>query len=279
MKIISVVFEFDNHGKYEKMSKVLEHSIKKNCPSVDFELIKINPPKVKSSKRMYEANTVKLELWLEKLKQTKDDVIFMDCDMMVLGDLQEAFDYKSEWDVSYTFRDNKKYTALPMNAGIMFVRNNKRSVAFIEKWAEVNALMYKDIIENNGRTLHAKWRNIYAGMNQAAWGYLVEECEFDAKLRAIPCAKWNACGESWERVDDETKVVHIKSGLRTAVLSRMPLNYIIKNVRKCTKIWRDFAREIGIDVPDEMDDGIDIESLPNKNMRGGRRVRDRFRRR
>jgi len=248
MKLISVTFDYDGSKRYEKLAKVLAHSAEKNCPGASFELISIPAPKVKSTKRAFESNTVKLDLWLQKLRETTEDVVFMDCDMIILRDLQHVFDEDKSFDIGYTIRDGKFSTRMPMNGGIVFVRNTPAAIDFIEKWNEANKLMYKDIIENRGTKLHAYWRQRFAGMNQAAFGYLTTGgvIKYEAKLKKLLCSEYNSCIEHWPTVGPHTHVLHIKGNLRSAVMCSTPTQVFAADIRECVRLWRELASEIAL---------------------------------
>lgn len=251
MKIVTVAFDYDSAGRYGRLAQVLEQSVKENCPSAEFELISIPAPKVLSHKRCYESNTVKLEVWLKKLKEYQGDMVFLDCDMMVLGDLSPIF-AEPNFDVAYTIRDGRYSNKLPMNGGAVFVRYTPAGVDFIEKWNKVNADMYADILKTGGRNGHIYYRQRFAGMNQAAFGYLTTsgKVKFNARLKQLPCSIWNACIEHWRGVNASTKIVHVKGGLRSAVLGLTPTNLIPVDSRLCVSLWRGFAEKIGIRTGD-----------------------------
>jgi len=225
----------------------LEHSIKKHCPNVTIKMIKLQTPKVHTYKRCFESNTVKIDKWLEVLKGTKEDVIFMDADMMVLRDVTDLFNDKNH-DVFYSKRDRKH---LPMNGGFVGIRNNEAGIDFLEKWVKANRILYEDIVKNHGKTLHSKWRSRYGGMNQAAFGYMLSEMKLKARLKPIPCYEWNACVEHWAKINASTRVVHIKGGLRRAVMSNRPAAVMLPKMRKAVEIWRQYAADIGLKTPDE----------------------------
>jgi len=236
LRIVAVVFDYPSRGKkYTMLSKVYEYSIKKNCPKAKLDLIKLPPPNLKSGEnKSFPSNTVKLDYWYRTLCDSDDkEVIFMDCDMVVLGDLSPAFAY--DFDIGYTKRTKCR---MPYNGGVVFVKNTQAARDFILLWKEINDRMYNDY------RFHKPWRNKYAGMNQAAFGYILEKEKFDAKLRSFPCSVWNSCVEDWQRIDiNKTKVVHIKGGLRRAAFNKKPAG---PKYRRAYGIWKNLAIEAGV---------------------------------
>lgn len=227
-------FDYRGVNKYSVLSKVFEHSVKKYCPDAELELLKVKPPELKrkARSRSFASNTLKLGLWLDILKKTDDNVIFMDCDMIVLKDISEAFNYK--FDIGYTVRTR---SPIPFNGGVVFVKNTPNAIKFIELWKEINRQMYEDY------TFHMPYRTKYAGMNQASFGYLLEKKKYDAKVKKFNCDIWNACDDNWRDISKDTKVIHIKGGLRRTVLSPRPIN---SRYERAVIVWQNLAIEAGV---------------------------------
>jgi hypothetical protein len=183
-------------------------------PNVKFIEKKIQPP-VNRSKRdlnfMY--NGVKLRLWVEFLEKTKENVIFADCDMMALQSAEHAFDIP--FDVAYTART--KIKRIPMNGGIMMARPTKAAKSFFREMLEVNDRMFKDL------RFHHIWRCKYAGMNQAAFGYTLNEGKSKAKLHEYKTIEWNAVDCDWQYINEKTVFLHTKSKLRKIVLGEIKM--------------------------------------------------------
>jgi lipopolysaccharide biosynthesis glycosyltransferase len=235
LKIVSIQFDYNGLRKYEKLAEVFEYSVKKNCPEADLELLKVKPPELKKKIRSksFASNTLKLKLWLKVLKNTDDDVVFMDCDMIVLKDISDVF--KNRFDIGYTKRTGSR---IPYNGGVMFVKNTPEAIKFVELWKEINDKMYNDY------SFHHTWRNKYAGMNQAAFGYIMETGGYKAKLKSFSCDIWNSCVENWPKINDETRIVHIKGALRRSVLMNSSINSV--RYRRAVIIWRNMAIDAGI---------------------------------
>ena len=230
MKIVAVEFNYAGETKYSILSQVLKKSIEKNCPSAEFTLIQIAPPeRIIREKRCFDSNTIKIEKWLEFLETANDDVIFLDCDMIVLQDLKIAFD--EDFDIGLTKRKFK----VPYNGGAVFIRNNERAKDFIRTWRDINNKMF------NEPSFHLPWRVKYAGMNQAALGYVLEKSKLPAKIKDFPAYLWNCCQEDWKKVNNDTKIIHIKSELRRVVMSGELYKY-----KEAASRWYSLARECGI---------------------------------
>lgn len=213
MTFFTVAFDYENTSYMELLS-VLEKSVEINCPGAKFVALKKDPPPEEPEGRkqnlLFYENTDKLADWLEFVENSSDpDIILIDCDMMVLQDVSEVFE--EEFDVGFTRRANHK--RIPFNGGVFFVRQNQDSVAFFQKFKQINDKMYED------RIFHQAWRDRYAGMNQAAFGWMWENYLEKICLLELPCEIYNVCS-GWNVLSDEYKIIHIKSQLRQACLSK-----------------------------------------------------------
>ena len=222
-KIVSVWFDHSG-DQYKRLMDVFAYSIKKNT-NYDLEIINIEPPEV-TRDRALDNNSVKLYAWVDWLKNTDfQNVVFMDCDMLVLKPFNEVFE--KEFDVCYTYREK-----LPFNGGVVFARNNKYTQDFFSKWAKVNDKMMKN------PSFHKPWRSVYAGINQSAFGYLLEN-KPNCHIEAVPCSIYNAVDENWRDIDKDCKVIHYKSELRRAVVGSRYAPWI----QNLVDLWNQYERE------------------------------------
>lgn len=232
LKVVTVTFDFSGSTVYQELHDVFIYSIEKHNPKVEWISNSLLEPPLNGQIKGFITNTVKLMKWVDELESCNegDHVILMDCDMLVLGDLEEAFE--ADFDVAYTYRTQCKF---PVNGGVIFVKVNKRSIKFFKKFLEVNNHM---LLENRG--LHQKYRDKYAGMNQAAFGYMLEHHLDIAKLEGLPCSKWNVCDHYTEALADDARVLHIKGKLRKNIFAPQIEN---NDLEQPTLIWQKYRRE------------------------------------
>ena len=291
MKIISVQFDYPGSSRYDKLSRVLEYSVKKNCPGADFKLIRIDAPTSWRTKKCFASNTVKLQRWVEEMEATDDDIIFLDCDMIVLRDLHDAF--KMDFDVALTINGTG---SIPYNGGAVFCHNTPAARDFIRLWNECNIELY----DNTQK--HLKWRTKYAGMNQAALGYMLETnavkvTDITSKhrkikayksvvnIRRLPCSIWNVCKNDWRNINDKMYILHVKSALRTAVLDPRASIYYWRAFPKAIKAWRQMAAEAGVitlkegELNYEISEQIPASGLYRKSRKRNKRTHSGGRRR
>ncbi len=234
-KIILVQFDYtERRGKYARLLDVCCASIKRNVPDAEIIVRSMAAPTQINRKKCFASNTLKIGVWIEEMNKCNegDNIIFSDCDMMYL---KSPFDvFSQDFDLAYTMRPRK---TPPVNGGIVFIKNNERARALMELWRKINDKMYHD------EKFHTRYRTKYAGMNQAAFGWILENPkEHNAKMIGVPCEIYNSCNETWHRINDNTRIVHIKGELRESCISgkvRMP------STTMATRIWNSYLADCG----------------------------------
>ena len=235
MDIVTVVFDAKGSDDYERLYTVFQRSVKKHNPHANLIEKRIPRLNVQNNNNMdyvYLSNTLKLREWYSHMQSTTSETVFMDCDMLVRGDLSSAFD--EEFDIGYTTRTGgvPPYT---INGGVVFVRPTEAAALFFKNWLELNERMFRE------RKFHKKWERRYAGINQPSFGYLLENPLPGVSLRPFPCAQWNACHEDYENIDEDTKAIHCKGLLRNEILAKTKRNtYYYNNI---VREWRSYLSE------------------------------------
>lgn len=232
MTILTVQFRRDNSRSYEWLLETFARSVEENMPEATFEVLRIEPPEPDGRGQWgFLANTRKLWVWADYVSRCDDELILADCDMLMNANAEEAFDVP--FDIAYTKRsDNGRF---PNNNGIIMVRPTEAAREFMQMWAEVNQKMYDE------PEFHRVWKKKYPGMNQSAFGYMLEEANHQAQLHVYETRKWNAVSTDWAYVDDETVFIHYKGPLRNIVLSgRFPCGAYVDAALR----WHEFASEM-----------------------------------
>ena len=139
MKIVTTQFDGPVSTDYKKLLTVFKKSVEQYMPGVDFIELLLDAPEKRADKKYgFISNSAKLESWVEFLRTCEDDVIFTDCDMLMLKSAQGAFD--SEFDIAYTKRYRSSH--IPINGGVVMVRPNERSIDFFEKYRSNRGSIY-----------------------------------------------------------------------------------------------------------------------------------------
>jgi hypothetical protein len=229
VRIVTCHFEYGNSEAYNKLSKVFEFSVKKNIPDIELEIVTLpKQDRVPGKIPVFATNTIKLGIWADIMATAVEPIIFCDADLLLLKDPTPAFD--ADFDVCFTRRTAK----IPFNGGVVFTRPTDQAKKFFSEWKEVNRQMYLDPI------FHRAWRKKYAGMNQAALGYILEKNVCDAKIHYLPCSRWNACDEEWETLSEDTVFLHVKGWLRATLLGNKPKLY--EKYKIACNLWKDYEQ-------------------------------------
>lgn len=258
MIILTVQFDIYGYTDYKTLLAVFEKSVRHHMPEAKFEKIILpadeRTPDMKCGKF---ANTKKLATWVEYIDATDEEVILADCDMLMIRSAAHAFDLP--FDIAYTRK--VKGGRVPFNSGIMMIRPNERSREFMHRWKEVNDQMYID------KAFHAQWNKKYKGMNQTAFGYLLETGDHNAHIHAYTTQEWNAINTDWDKIDESTVFVHCKGPLRDAVIGgKAPLGSIIYPAA----LW---YNEAGEDIPSQYRKLLNVQGCGHSAI-----VRKRLRR-
>lgn len=212
MVIVKIVCNHFGDPTFARLAAALRTSVAANCEAAVFdEVVSEQPQNHSKLTRHYTDNHAKLLVWRAAVRGEADDteLVLMDADTLVLGDLQEAFegDY---FDIGWTWRPGR----LPMNGGVVFVRCNARSRAFFDAWVR------RDEVLMQHRALADHGARKYGGANQAAfmWLLLHGGGADIARTEGLPCRKWNSVDQTWCQFDADTRVLHIKGKLREACI-------------------------------------------------------------
>lgn len=227
-------FDYDSDGVFSKLADVLQYSISKNVPGSRVIREVLQAPEDPNVARSFLSNTLKLESWMQVLWGLEEEskVVFIDADTLVTGDITPLFD--QDFDIAYTSRTHSSF---PINGGVIFVKRNERAILFLQKFKEVNNEMFND------REFHKIWQKKYAGMNQAAFGWMLENYKKPVKLLSVPCSIYNACNEDWPKLKGEEKIIHIKGGLRKYLFSDQSKEINISEFGPALPIWRKYREE------------------------------------
>ena len=213
MQIVTVQFDHKNKRSFETLLSVFEKSINHHMP--DVELIKYRieaPERTVERARSFSDNSAKLKLWCDHMDKATVPVIFADCDMLCVGPAYHAFDPK--FDIAFT--KIRQVHRFPMNGGIVMARPTQAARDFFHLWLKINDQMLAD------PNFHCKWKQKYAGINQAAFGYLHENGEIPGVVHEYGTRLWNSVASDWQHLTAETVFIHFKSKLRHMVLTGKP---------------------------------------------------------
>lgn len=231
MKIITVSFDPDKTNFWSRMRKVFVHSVKQHMPGVEVIQHIIPAPAYEQGKAVnLTYNTEKLRIWNDYQQQSKEDTIFIDSDMLCLGDARPGFNGVK--DIGITF--NPQGTFPPLNAGVVFAKPTQDAKDFFYQWEYVNKMMYDD------KDLHSIWKAKYLGMNQAALGFMIKS-GYHSWIKDLDARIYNVTDPLWSRMTDDAVFVHLKGQLRTALLGNVKPQ---PPFAKVMQMWYDLDSEV-----------------------------------
>jgi hypothetical protein len=209
MTIFTVCFNYPDRPHYKILLDVFRKSVQIHMPKVNFISIEPTPPAYESDRIAgFLDNTFKLKYWIDFFKHTDDNIIFADCDLFAIRDGNHAFN--SDFDIAYT-AIKQPYKA-KLNGGILMTKPTDAAYRFLQEFQSINDRMYQDI------DFHEVWRKKYAGMNQAAFGCVLETGINGAKIHTHMTQEWNAVDRDLKEINDKTVFVHIKDRLRNMLI-------------------------------------------------------------
>jgi hypothetical protein len=237
-RIYSVYFDLRRGDtRYSRMGEVLRFTAALHCPQCVTKVERIAcPVSIKDGRRQgrngLATNTDKLRAWVAFIDSCDegDRVALLDSDMFIRDDFSDVWD--KSFDVAYTDKEHSR--KLPFNGGAVFVRVNDRSKALLARWLEVNDWMYANPAE------HRPYRMRYGGMNQASFGFLLENGYPDCAVLAVPAQRYNCCDtHCWSRWR-ESAIVHVKSQLRRTVFNRA--RHALSDWRTLALQWHNYEQ-------------------------------------
>jgi hypothetical protein len=221
-------------GEWPRLARVLAYTAARHCPGWDTRVLALSPPPRTLDPFAADhsrSNTWKLDHWCSLVEQAEDGtpLLLMDADIVILRPLDDV--WQKPFDVAYTTRPG----AFPFNGGVVFVRVSDAARTFFRVWGEENRRMFVD------RLYHRTWKRKYGGMNQAAFGCVLESPHRQAlSILELPCAEWNCEDMSWATFDPAVcRVLHVKSELRQNVFGSGPES---RQLRHLVRLWADLER-------------------------------------
>jgi hypothetical protein len=193
---------------YARMARVLESTARRHCPGWILNVNGIAPEPVTAVDRLCANNSQKLDAWWRAIVDapTGQRILLIDADTFFTNPIDDVWSH--DFDIAYTVR----IYDLPFNGGVVFVRVSAETKAFFDEWRRCNTLMLHD------RRMHQEWRKRYGGINQASFGWLLNNVAPLPRMVTLPCSEWNCEESCWDQFDPAvTRIVHVKSGLRRTI--------------------------------------------------------------
>lgn len=227
----------DHGARYARLIRVLAHTAAIHCGNWDRQIIHQAeaPADMVSAKGnpSHVWNTQKLHAWCAAIDASLDgdDVVLMDADTFITRSLDPLWDLP--FDVAYTARrEAHRGAKFPHNGGVVSLRVSARTRQFMGLWRAIN----DEFLSNAVR--HQQWWPQYQGINQSAFGCLLETGDHGCDVLGLPCLEWNCENSEWANFTPKiTRIVHVKSKLRRALFD-IPNPRDGQSHRVLVDLWR-----------------------------------------
>jgi len=203
----------------------LESSVRANMPGVALVTERIEPP---AEINPVESNHRKFLAWAAFVERTPGRVVLLDADVIVNGDLAEAF---GEWDAGITERTD---APMPLNGGVVFLNDTEGAREFMRRWLKWELEYY------NNREEYREWYRRFCGPNQTALGLLLERDTEGLRIERLPCRIWNACEDDYQHAG-ESKAIHYKGRARRFAYNFVETRKIPDELKVVVEVWRKYA--------------------------------------
>ncbi|MBU0707868.1 hypothetical protein KKG41_05865 [Patescibacteria group bacterium] len=200
---------------WSDIDKTYIELLNQTFPNVEFKKNEVDIPR-DFIKRI----SSKTILWNKAIELYPDEQIcLLDSDTLVLKDISHFFE--NDFDISFTIKDER----IPLNTGVMLVKNSGRVTIFFQEWQNRTNLILNDPKE------YANANNTddypYGGTDQMSFYNLINyskgQNSFTAdiagesvKLIALPCAQLNETRST--NITPEKHILHYKGGWRPILL-------------------------------------------------------------
>ena len=226
-------------NKYNKDLIIIEKELE--CPTCEHRT-------ENDKKFQYLENIHKTQKWNEFFQSLNigDEVLFLDADILILNNISEMFDFLENKEIILTTRNYKK---LNFNAGVILFKVTENTKRFFNEWTEKISKFSHEIRFNQEII---KLSEIYLGAGQTTLAYMIEKEEYKNIIDKVPCHIWNCCQQDWDLYTDETKIIHVKSGLRKLIFEKSVRKK--STIIKLAKIWLEYENEMIESDPEKYKD-------------------------
>lgn len=218
-------WQFNNSNTdFRKLLDVFVNSWKRNA-KIPLEVSRPPlTPDFGDREESYYINHAKLRDWIGSVDQ---DTILIDCDMLLLDDISDAFDRVEH--IGITTRPGE----FPVNGGVIYVKNTQKARAFLKKWYEVDGRML------DNEDFHTAYFKKVGGMNQSSLKWMLDNGYRDM-VTGLPCSIYNLCDGQWDEWR-QAKNIHIKGYLREYILGySIPPGFKTPAYDEISGIWQSY---------------------------------------
>lgn len=214
MKIVSVYF--DEKPIYRTLRRIYENSLRAVMP--DIESVILEPGKQNREHYSHKLDTAAGFIAAANYVVQQEEICaVVDIDILWRKRIDDL--WMGQYDLAVTVRETKaKY-----NTGLWIYTPHARKAVTIWK-------LYTKYYADNLTRLHDEiWS--WGGIDQIALRDTIKECP-ELKVIELPCQEWNAEQSTWHRVNEKTRLIHLKSKLRQEIQGKKSGDPVIARLAK-----------------------------------------------
>ena len=204
--MILIAAYFEEREEYKDLKKIFTGSARKYMPDADIRIIsgdKIN----RENYDHHQDTFIGFKMAAEYALMLNEPCAVCDIDLMFRRSIADIWEQK--FDIAVTIRNH----LARFNTGLWFYRPTDASKFFVKHWLELTEQFSKDM-EGIKPGLDK-----YSGLDQYALACVLKKDRF-VNVIELQCQEWNAEQTYWATIDENTRVIHIKSQLRNELFER-----------------------------------------------------------
>jgi hypothetical protein len=210
--MIIVTSFFTREPQYYRLLKIFYNTAREKMPSAKIDVVQFIPAtygycnndEINHHWDTYYAFMTKISHAIE----INDNILMSDSDIMFMKSVSGI--WAKDFDIAITTRDHKcKY-----NTGICFIKPTRQAKIFLKLW--------KQHTKEIAKRFDLKEINQWMGIDQAALYKTLHE-KLSIKILELPCRIWNAEQKSYKKINNDTKVFHVKCGFRDIFFNKRPM--------------------------------------------------------
>lgn len=215
----------DSPDIYMRMAHVAKASAQKHNPDWDVNIWSMPRPPLSSSHEFDALWLQKIEAWTQVVEESPkgSQLLVLDADTVTCESLDSLWGHKA--DVFVTEREGQ----MPINCGVMAFRISRKVVGWMQAWGR----LARGIADSG---VVPYWS---AGVDQIAILPMLlrgTQSHYHIRIHRLPCRVWNCEQTYWHTLGPQTKILHVKSDARKAIVTGKVPGYLKAVVSK----WKEY---------------------------------------
>jgi len=213
---------------YNDLFSVFIRSAKDFMPDKKIKVLQLKPPKFIDHQRDAAISFLSVANYV--FRKNKPAII-TGIDSLFLKSIYPLLD--KVFDIAISMRNHK----VRYNTGLWAYHPTKKAKTFLSKWIKITKLLLNkfDEFENE---IH-----LYGGIDQLSLLITLLVDKTNLHIKKLPCQEWNATQSEWRDIDNNTRMIHVKSQLRV-LLQQKKIEYDKSNrhLEPIIEKWRSYLK-------------------------------------